>query len=412
MLSQKNLIAACCVLALLLAMAAFTAPRLALGQMTIPTRTPVPDGGSPDPEPEPTDDNGGGGNQPQPTEEPDPGPGPQPTNEPQPTDGAQPLPPSPVPSLAPATAVPTLVVPTTTPIASAAATVAGSTATPTATAATTSTGTPAATVTAEILVPGGEVVAFPENNRPFPQAIPCGMPPTFTVLDAISVYAGPGEDYQLVGLIGATEVRPIVGRAAFSKWWVVQLDNSGRVGWVNDGTGTVHGYIGRVPIVSAPELHGIVPTPGGNSWIPTPDANCNAPHLLAAAAVNQAGSSEDEVPPSGEPDSVAGLPEYNRSGLPDYSENEQASSSEGVEAPYVQPVGESDESGVKSTLSEREAAAEPLLTELADSAAPLELPAPSTPQLPNLMPVVGLVLIIAAIFIGLYAKRNRSRADE
>ncbi len=373
MFSRRNLFAVVCVLTLLLATAALSVPRLAFGQSTIPTRTPVPDGGSTsEPEPEPTDDDGGdGGDWKEPTA----------THEPEPS-------PTPVPSLPPATAVPTLVIPTNTPVVVTSDT-------PTATVPP-ATETPTATATVELFLLGEEAVDFPANNQPFPQAGPCGVPPTFTSLDANRVFAGPDDAYQLVSLIVKTEVRPIVGRAAFANWWVIQLDGTGRAGWIADKSGIVHGYTGRVPIISAPDLNGIAPTPGGNIWVPTPDASCSAPELLATVALDKADGNGLEAPPSGKPDSLEKLTAL--------------SQSEDGKSPLIQTAG--DSGALNEGQTNRNAAADPLLTELADSAAPLELPGTASSQLANLMPVAGIVLILAALIIGLFARKNRSNISE
>lgn len=376
MLSRRSLFAVVCVLIFLLATAALSVPRLALGQMTIPTRTPVPDGGS-TPEPQPTDDNSGGGNKP------------NPTTEPQPTDESQPTP-SPEPSLPPAT---TVVNPTNTPVAveTAAPTGIMLTATPSATIPpATETATPTATV--GFFEIGDKSVDFPANNRPFPQASLCGMPPTFTSTGATSIYTGPGDAYHLVGLIGETEVRPIVGRAAFTNWWVIQLDATGRAGWVTDESGAFHGYTGLVPIISAPDLNGIVPTPGSNPWVPTPVANCGAAELLAGVAFDEADGNGVVAPPSGLPDGPEKLT--------------QISQERDGKSPLIQTVGETGAPDEDNTNSNT--VADPLLHELADSATPLELPGTASSQLPNLLPVAGIVLILAAVIIGVFASRNRS----
>lgn len=375
MYSGRTLFAVVCVLAFMLAIAALSVPQLALGQMTIPTRTPVPDGGSPpdpEPEPKPTEDDGGDNDKPKP-----------PPAEPQPSDTPEPSP-SPVPPLPPPTAVPTLVPPTEIPIVA--------TDTPTATSTATvplPTATQTATEAAEIFVPEEMVATFPENNKPYPQASQCDMPPTFISLDTNNVYAGPGNAYPMVGLIGAKEARPIVGRAAFIDWWVIQLDGSGRAGWISDSLGDVHGYIGRVLIILAPDINGIAPTPGGNRWMPTPDANCRKSELFSGVVVYYVDDT-DEAPPSGSPD----MPE----GLLDSSRGEEG------DHPLSQTAAPSD---VRDTASTgRKAVADPLLAELADSAPPFEIPGVPSSRWPNLLPVAGIILILAAVIIGLFARRN------
>ena len=394
MLDRKNLFIFFCALALLFAAAALMPARQVLGQMTIPTRTPVPDdGGGPDPQPEPTDDNGGGGGggggdkDPQPTNEP----------EPQPTDEPQPQP----------TSVPPTAVPTNTPrvLLSPTPVSATATATPLASAPT-PTSTPPATVTVEYILPTQEVVAFPESGANFPQAGQCEMPPTYTTTKAISVYAGPSDAYPSVGLLGARAIRPIVGRAAFTDWWVVQLDRSGRAGWVSDETGTIDGFIGRVPIVSAPDLNGVAPKPAGPAWSPTPAPDCNAPELLAGIVAGTAAEDGIAVPPSGKPDSLAGLPQY------DDADVITADAPDSEDAVVIQSGGEGAAVASDIVRSKRQAAADPLINELADTAVPLDLPASNSAQPLNLMPVAGLILILAAVFIGLAAKRNRTTMGE
>jgi hypothetical protein len=48
---------------------------------------------------------------------------------------------------------------------------------------------------------------------------------------------------------------------------------------------------------------------------------------------------------------------------------------------------------------------------LAESAAPLELGVASTTPTPNLLPIAGLVLVIAAIFVGLFLRRSTGGSD-
>jgi hypothetical protein len=366
---------------LVLAVVSLSMPRDAFSQATIPTRTPKPD---------PTDDSGGGGgggeNKPNPPDQPDP------TAEP--TQEA--LPPTAVPPAA--TAVPTQVIPTQTqePIL---------THTPTATPLPL-TETPFAVVpgdSEEILTVTikdfefvGEVVAFPENNAAFPEAGPCDLPPTFTTSGALSVFAGPGSDYPIAGLIGEAEVRPIIGRAVDSNWWLIQLDETGRVGWVNDDLGIVYGFTDRVPIIAAPAQDGVVPTPGSSIWSPTPVAGCDAPELLIGAAVDQDAGGFNVVPPSSKPDSLETL--Y------DGFAPDQAPSADGT----------GQKSGVAAQAGERSTEAEVLLTDLAKSAQPLELPAASSSegQLPNLMPVVGFVMILLAIIIGFFARKGRTSSGD
>jgi hypothetical protein len=360
MMSRNNLIAAFCALALVLFAASMSFPPRALGQgMTIPTRTPA--GEKPT---EPPDDGGGG--EPEPTEEPPATEQPFPTAAPQVPTNAPPLQSSATAVAAPATATPQL---------------AAATATQFAVVPAAATGTPQGATFID------EIVAFPANDQPFPEAGPCGLPPTFMSRDAISVYAGPSSSYPLAGLLGAGEVRPIVGRAAFVAWWVIQLDRSGRIGWVSDESGAVHGYIERTPIITAPELDGVAPTPGGIPWLPVPEAECTAPELAAGAAI--VADTGEFSPPSGKPDSLDAIAPADASAL--------------VEIQGAAAAGE-----LELIVTDRGAATDPLLAELAGSADPLALPASNDVQLPDLLPVAGAVLIVASLLLGLLARRRRA----
>ncbi|MFN2138562.1 MAG: hypothetical protein ACK2UK_21575 [Candidatus Promineifilaceae bacterium] len=353
-------------------------PALAQGG-TIPTRTPVPDSEPTDePAPEPTDDNGGGGGgRPDPTDEPpptdEPGPGPQPAT-------STPLPPA-------ATAVP--------PTSAPAATVTSSPSEPTSTATpfVVVPGEPLKTLTpdASSATTLGESarVTFPAGDQPYPEAGPCEMPPTFTTLGPISLYVGPGAAYELSGLLGAGEVRPIVGRAAFVPWWLLQLDATGRVGWALDAEGELHGYISRVAIVSAPELNGVAPTPGGAPWIPIAPEECEGLGLPAAAV---AAAAAVVTPPSSKPDSPVVAPTV-----------------AGDDSSDIASQAEGSVVSAKLMPGDRSSAADALVDELADTAAPLDQTSDgSSQQLPNLMPIAGAVLILAGVIVALVARRSRA----
>jgi hypothetical protein len=346
------------------ATAVLTTPLPVFSQPTIPTITPKPQ--PTNPPPKPTSDNGGGGGKPSPTDPP-----PQPTSVPvQPTN--PPLPPAP-------TATDFAVIPVASPTA-------GASPTPT-------TAAPIASPTIAILA---TAVAFPPDATPFPTAQPCALPPTFQPNAAITVYAGPGSAYPPVGLLAAAQARPIVGRAAFVPWWVIQLDSSGRIGWVSDIAGTVQGSTGRVSIMSAPDLNGAVPTPGADPWVPTPNPTCatvseGAAEVAPAEPIVNLGT--ETAPPSNQPQ-VESIPGALPSG-----ESSAAT------------AGDLDLSGETSARRGRgdvAAAADQLVAELAAEAEPLEIaPAPSAP---NYLPIAGIVLIVAAIIVGVFIRRGSGSA--
>ncbi len=417
-MNRKNLIVTACMLSFLLMAAAFSGPQLVRGQMTIPTRTPRPAA-------QPTDDNGGGGgggggnNNPNPTSEPEP----QPTNAPGATNVPAPAPP------AQATAVPTFTAPTATPAALISPTAAALTPTVLPSATLPAGVTATATATPIGAFAGQEIIVFPANSQSFPQAEPCGMPPTYTATAAVTAFAGPSSAYPLAGLLGAAEVRPIVGRAGFAHWWVIQLDGSGRVGWVRDVKGAIHGFTGRVPILPAPALNGTAPAAGGSPWAPTPDPACDASAVLAASAANNgAAAAGNLTPPSNAPEvpqhvaktsAVTGGETGGETGAVTVEEIPQAVSAEPVpaqeNAPLNQAGGGSGKMLPDSGAANRDgAAAELLVGDLAEAAAPLDLPATAAAEssAPNMMPIVAVVLILGAVILGMMAKRNRVSSAE
>ena len=319
-------------------------PDRVVGQMTIPTRTPVPDSPT-DPPPQPTDDDGdnGGGNQPSPSDTP------QPVYTALPPTAAVPATSTPVTVQSPTpSGVNTAVAPTKTSPANA---------------------LPAATVTTagaliDKIVPGTTPITFPVLATSFPTAEPCGEPPTITTLTTANVYDGPGSDYPVGETLKAKEVRPIVGRAAIATWWLIQLDGKFKQAWISDKAGTVQGYTGNVPIIKAPSINGATPTPG-DEWDPTPAPICTPTPTPTSEAAVISGSIADN----------------------------SGSSSEKVK-----------------TTSDIDVAAEQR-SQLAEAASPIELEVPAAAPTPNLLPVAGLVLVVGAIFVALFLRRNPGGGD-
>ncbi|MEZ4590996.1 MAG: SH3 domain-containing protein [Chloroflexota bacterium] len=137
--------------------------------------------------------------------------------------------------------------------------------TPTSTAATTSGPTATSTLLPVNIAPT-PVGGF------LPTAVPCGASPTIQTLGATNVRSGPGLAYSVIGDLVFLEVRYIVGRAETAEWWLIQFNN-GELGWVANEVVTVQGYTPIVPIVEAPPLNGVTPTPGA-LWNPTPPPFC------------------------------------------------------------------------------------------------------------------------------------------
>jgi uncharacterized protein YraI len=111
----------------------------------------------------------------------------------------------------------------------------------------------------------------------------CGAPVFVANQNNVNVRQGPGGDYALVTQIPLGESRPVVGRAANTAWWVVDLDN-GQTGWVANEVGVVVGQGSGVPIVPPPALNGATPTAVA-PFQPTPNPQCTP--LPTATATSQ-----------------------------------------------------------------------------------------------------------------------------
>ena len=107
-----------------------------------------------------------------------------------------------------------------------------------------------------------------------PTAEACDSP-TLQVFSGVNVRSGPGTSYDVIYLMVYLEVRPIIGRAAASRWWQISLPDDDRA-WVADNVVIVSGNTNIVPIVEAPLLNGSTATPGVQ-WNPVnPDCPFSA----------------------------------------------------------------------------------------------------------------------------------------
>lgn len=109
------------------------------------------------------------------------------------------------------------------------------------------------------------LAATPEGGF-LPTAEPCGENPTIQAVNPTFVRAGPGLDYDLITELVYLEVRQITGRSGTETWWQISLED-GSPGWVSDAVVLVQGNVSAVPIVPAPPINGVTPTPGA-PWTP------------------------------------------------------------------------------------------------------------------------------------------------
>ena len=135
------------------------------------------------------------------------------------------------------------------------------------------------------------IAATPEGGF-VPTAEACSDQPTIQAVNTTRVRLGPGTDYEIVGELVYLEVRPVIGRAAETKWWqIVMADNT--IGWVSDDIVVVEGNISVLPVVAAPVLDGVEPT-SAPLWEPTVSPGCE---VLAAWT----STPEPTIPPTAEP---------------------------------------------------------------------------------------------------------------
>jgi hypothetical protein len=92
--------------------------------------------------------------------------------------------------------------------------------------------------------------------------------------DVVNVYAGPGKDYSVIGAMMRDDVRPLVGRAEFARWWKIQFDSM-TTAWIDDRDVEAYGNTSSVPLVKPPPIAGAAPTPGPK-WRPTALPGCTA----------------------------------------------------------------------------------------------------------------------------------------
>lgn len=116
-----------------------------------------------------------------------------------------------------------------------------------------------------------------------PTAVACGTPATAQAKNTTRVRSGPGTEYDIVGELVYLEVRPIVGRAVDSEWWIIQFSNK-ETGWIANAVVIVQGNTSGIPAIAAPPLNGATTTPGPQ-WQPTVNPVC--PTATATKAATQ-----------------------------------------------------------------------------------------------------------------------------
>ena len=157
---------------------------------------------------------------------------------------------SPTPSLLPTSTA--MLTPTFTPVPTP---LPSSTTTPTATPAPTSTGTPSATPTT------------------VPTATPTLLPTPFLLVNAeqLTVYAGPGEQYDEWGQVRRGDRLALLARSKDGTWW--QVDHFGKIGWVRAQPigSSIDPF--TLPTIEAPPTPTKAPEPAEGMTLSVPQSN-------------------------------------------------------------------------------------------------------------------------------------------
>ncbi len=247
--------------------------------------------------------------------------------------------------------------------------------------------TPTPTATTGVATPTGSG-ATPGSDQ-VSTAAPCGDPPTVQTLARANVRQGPGLDYDVKAALPAGNVSRIVGRAEDGRWWLIALQ-SGDSGWIADEVVSVQGYTGNVPLMAAPAIDGQSPTPG-TPWNPTPNPSCtptptatntSTPSIdpgmtMTAAAVQSAmatASAEAAVASVTPSPIVATATPIAETPVPSPTSGEEPVASVGSEALPTPTLARLDETTARSF---------------------------------DFLPVIGLILLVAAIVVFLVRRRVR-----
>lgn len=225
-----------------------------------------------------------------------------------------------------------------------------------------------------------------------PTAEACGSQPTVRALNTVNVRLGPGTTYEAATQLVYLEVRYIVGRAATAEWWLIELDD-GETGWVADAAVVVSGYTDIVPIVPPPPVNGATPTPGA-PWHPTPPPMCTV--------------TPTATPPPTETPTATPQPTNTATATAEMAAAAEAGGT--APAPSATPTVAATHTAVPtpSATTESQAAAIDTTNSTQPTAVPLDNDVAPPATTPNFLPIAGLILIAAAIFVAI-ARRQQGK---
>ncbi len=112
----------------------------------------------------------------------------------------------------------------------------------------------ASTQTAQVV--GTPTIAAPTNTlspTPFPTLTVVVAAPQISVTENTNCRAGPGQDYESVGVLKAGETAQVVGRSDDARYWVIHNPRQpDQLCWLSNKYATVTGVTGSLPVFTAP----------------------------------------------------------------------------------------------------------------------------------------------------------------
>lgn len=215
----------------------------------------------------------------------------------------------------------------------------------------------------------------------------CDDTPYVQAIKLLTIYAGPGGDYAVVGTLDIDDKRLILGRAGFADWWQIQVSPD-TIGWVDNEDVSVLGSTALVPVIEAPAIRGATPTPGF-PWNPTPSS-------MPACPPTPTPSPTATTSPASTPSATEGAEGAGTAGSESMSATPAMVVAE-VASATATPAGTETEPGlgVSSRGSEASRAASPTsVTNL-------------------ILPLAGLALIAGGIALALLSRnRGSGKTDE
>ncbi|MEM7330883.1 MAG: SH3 domain-containing protein [Chloroflexota bacterium] len=259
---------------------------------------------------------------------------------------------------------------------------------------------PAATET-PTSIPTPIVLAPTPPGGYLPTAEACSTNPTLTAQTLTNVRSGPGTDYEIIGELVFFEVRPIVGRAEEINWWQISL-NGGGTGWVSNSVVQYHGNISVIPVVEAPLINGVAPTPG-IPWTPVLPTGCQplpawTPVPAEAAVIEPTEETSGEVTESSAEEATA---------VPNTPPPEPTATANAVEEPAT-PTTEAIEP--VPLMTDQDSGVQVAVNQPIETAVPLQQPTNNAPSSNSIFLIFGSIILVFVFGIALLRTYQSNKA--